>query len=330
VIRVAWIGELQMSDQTQSRDHKGSTSVNAGSSVSSQSGSQGEKIGCANEVLDLLSRVIQRDIVPNLITANRVIGDQGVGGTTEEADAAWHHGGFNLERGERDIRFTSNHIRMADVARFVRLLRATGTDAAPAFIEVLLARGISHNELYLDLLGPAARMIGDMWRDDECSFAEVTMVVSRLHQILHGLRSGRIGEVEVRTAPTALMVLAPGEQHSFGLAIACAFFEEAGWQTRQLHDNDAEAIIDAVANTHFDLVGFSLSSEAHADVLRATIMRMRAASANPDVVVIVGGPAFETAPELVSRLGADALGQPGCAGALKAQNLLPRHLGLSV
>lgn len=317
-----------MSDQTQSRDPKGSKPSRL-STGGGQRTEHSDSLARANDVLDLLSRVIQRDIVPNLITANRVIGDQEAAHRDED-ESAWHHGGFNLERGERDLRFTSNHIRMADVARFVRLLRATGTDAAPAFIEVLLARGISHSELYLELLGPAARMIGDLWRDDECSFAEVTMVVSRLHQILHGLRSDRGGEIEIKAAPTALMVLAPGEQHSFGLAMACAFFEEAGWQTRQLGENDAESIIEAVATTHYDLVGFSLSHDAHADVLRATIMRMRAASANPDVVVVVGGPAFEVAPELVSHLGADALGQPGCAGALKARDLLPRHLGISV
>ncbi len=307
-----------MSDATHPEARKRSSAVQRGGSERREPG----PCDAVNEVLALLSRVVQRDIVPNLIIANRVIGEDAA---QTAASAVWHDGGFNAERGERDIRFASNHIRMVDVARFVRLLRGTGADAAPALVEVLLGRGIARSELYLDLLGPAARMIGDMWLDDECSFAEVSMVVARLHQILNALRDDHAPVASGEGVPTILFSVAPGEQHSFGIAVAEAFFQEAGWQARQTHSNDADVIVDMVATQHVDAIGLSMSNDGLADVLRATIMRLRASSANRDILVLVGGPAFEAAPALHAFVGADAVVSAGTAGAIEAKQFLRRH-----
>ncbi len=307
----------------------------------------GDRVG---DMLSLLKLVVERDIVPNLITANRVIGaadhgawqsGHGTGAdresskdagkepsTRSQASGAWHDSGFNAERADRDIRFSSGHIRMVDVARFVRLLRATGSDAAPAFVEVLIARGIPRTELYLDLLGPAATMIGNLWQDDECSFAEVTMVIARLHQILNALRGEHADDGRIGKLPSMLLTAAPGEQHSFAVAVVEAVFVEAGWQTRLSYTNDANEIIDLASRTEFDAIGLSLSNFELADILRATIMRLRSASANRDVVILVGGLAFQTFPDLCAHVGADATVQNGVEGAFRAQELLPRNRSL--
>ena len=296
-----------------------------------------------HEILSLLSQVVRRDIVPNLIIANRIIGadaegyegaspspsaegrpDQHARGSSMP-DSVWHDAGFNTGRGERDLKFASGHIRMVDVARFVRLLRGTGAEAAPALVDVLVARGIPRNELYLNLLAPAARMIGDMWLDDECSFADVTMVVARLHQILNGLRDEQPVSAPLPDAPTILLSAAPGEQHSFGIAVVETVFQEAGWQTRLSNTNDAEELLEQVRNRRFDAVGISLSHGALADVLRATVMRLRSVSINRDIVVLVGGPSFQSLPDLAHYVGADAEVGAGTDAAKRARDLLPRH-----
>lgn len=284
----------------------------------------GSQCGRPDELLTLLSRIVRRDIVPKLIVANRIIGEDSAARQAGAA-AAWHDGGFNAERGDRDVKFVSNHVRMADVARFVRLLRSTGVDAAPALVEVLLSRGICRSELYLDLLGPAARMIGDMWADDECSFADVTMVVGRLHNILHALRTDRTTQGTLRNAPGILLSVAPGEQHCFGIAIADAVFQDAGWSTTLSHTNDADVLLQQIATQRFDAIGLSLSYDGFKDVLRATIMRARSVSANRDLVVFVGGPAFSARPELATELGADGLVGAGLEAAIKARDVLPRQ-----
>lgn len=285
--------------------------------------------GTSRDVLSLLSRVVQRDILPNLIVANRIIGDDQMHPSAEER-SAWHDGGFNAERGERDVNYVGSHVRMADVARFVRLLRGTGVDAAPALVEVLLSRGIRRTELYLDLLGPAARMIGDMWLDDECSFADVTMVVGRLHGILHSLRSDQAALAPPPLQPSIMLSVAPGEQHSFGIAIVDAVFQDAGWSTVLSHTNDAEILLEQIASSPVDAIGLSLSNADLADVLKVTIMRLRAASPNRDVIVLVGGPAFAGNPALATTIGADALIGAGFDAALEARRLVPRQAYRSV
>jgi methanogenic corrinoid protein MtbC1 len=282
--------------------------------------------------MSLLSQVVRRDIVPNLIIANRVIGAEARGLASEPGrqdritpDSVWHDAGFNAERGERDLKFASGHIRMVDVARFVRLLRGTGAEAAPALVDVLVSRGIPRSELYLNLLAPAARMIGDMWQDDECSFADVTMVVARLHQILNGLRDEEPVVAAPPDAPKILLSAAPGEQHSFGIAVVETMFQDAGWQTRLSNTNDAEDLLDQVRQQRFEAVGFSLSHADLADVLRATVMRLRSVSLNRDILVLVGGPSFQSVPDLVQHVGADAEVGAGAEAARKARDLLPRH-----
>ncbi|MGL4440470.1 MAG: cobalamin B12-binding domain-containing protein [Bosea sp. (in: a-proteobacteria)] len=324
VLHVVNSGELAMSDSTYPNSPKVSGSGNRAADGASHS-----NIDHADDLMVLLSRVVQRDIVPNLITANRIIGEDAMHfGAT--AHSAWHDVGFNAERGERDMNFVGSHVRMADVARFVRLLRSTGVDAAPALVEVLLSRGIRRSELYLDLLGPAARLVGDMWLDDECSFADVTMVVGRLHNILNSLRGEQAAPSAVRCAPDVLLSVAPGEQHSFGIAIVDAVFQDAGWSTTLSHTNDADLLLEQVSARRFDAVGVSLSNECLKDALRVTIMRLRAASANRDLLVLVGGPAFALAPSLAIEIGADALVGSGLDAAIEARSLLPRQVLLAV
>ncbi len=306
-----------------------STYSNVSKMSARTSGDEGRPADGSDELLSLLSRVVNRDIVPNLIIANRIIGGEVVQ-VCATGHSAWHDGGFNAERGERDLNFVGSHVRMADVARFVRLLRGSGTDAAPALVEILLSRGILRSELYLDLLGPAARMIGDMWLDDECSFADVTMVVGRLHNILHALRGESCAGASLHNEPSILLSVAPGEQHSFGIAIVDAVFQDAGWCPTLSHSNDAEVLLDLVAARPYDAVGLSLSNTHLLDVLNATIMRLRAGSANRDLVVLVGGPAFVERPQLAMEIGADALIEAGFDAAMAARRLLSRQPALSV
>lgn len=317
-----------MSDQAHSGDRKRrSGAAQQGRSRQVREEDSGCRTAHVNDMLSLLMVVVRRDIVPNLITANRVIGAAELV-AKDRSMQAWHDSGFNAERAERDITFSTGHIRMVDVARFVRLLRGTGSDAAPAFVEVLIARGIPRTELYLDLLGPAATMIGNLWQDDECSFAEVTMVIARLHQILNGLRGEHADDARSGKMPSILLTAAPGEQHSFAVAVVEAVFVEAAWQTRLSYTNDADEIVDLASRHEFDAIGLSLSNHELADILRATIMRLRSASRNRDVVILVGGLAFQTFPDLCGDVGADSMVSSGVEGAFRAQEMLPRHRSL--
>ena len=68
--------------------------------------------------------------------------------------------------------------------------------AARTYVEALRAQGVSLESLYLDLLAGAARRLGEWWASDLCDFADVTVGVGRLQQILRELSPEFRAELE--------------------------------------------------------------------------------------------------------------------------------------
>lgn len=69
--------------------------------------------------------------------------------------------------------------------------------------------------LYLDLLAPAARHLGELWCADACDFASVTLALGRLQKVMHQLSPAFEGDVQHREhGRRALLVPVPGEQHT--------------------------------------------------------------------------------------------------------------------
>ncbi len=63
------------------------------------------------------------------------------------------------------------------VKEFVAAALAIDESRIKAFVDEQLGQGISVQSIYLDLLAPAARMLGDMWAEDSCDFVEPRFVV---------------------------------------------------------------------------------------------------------------------------------------------------------
>jgi hypothetical protein len=61
------------------------------------------------------------------------------------------------------------------VEAFVKLVISQDNAEALDFIEGLLSRGAAVERVLLDLMAPAARLMGEMWSADLCSFVDVTL-----------------------------------------------------------------------------------------------------------------------------------------------------------
>ena len=87
--------------------------------------------------------------------------------------------------------------------------------------------------MLLDLLAPSARLMGEMWTADQVSFVDVTLGLSRIQQLLRQLRNMTDGSaVSAVNKGRALLVPAPGEQHTFGLRVVEEFLLRDGWEVR--------------------------------------------------------------------------------------------------
>jgi methanogenic corrinoid protein MtbC1 len=248
----------------------------------------------------VLARTIQNEIIPRLMMAHR---------TPSECAMP------NL--------VIPYSVTASDVDNFVNLLlegrQAEGLD----WIEEARGKGVSIESIFLNLLAPAARQLGELWEEDERDFTEVTLGLAELHKILHVLPS--MSELHKQYVPNGLTILlmpSPGDQHTLGLAMVAEFFQRDGWAvdggTFAAADNPALL----VKAKHYDAVGFSLATGLGFNRLQDCISAIRKTASPNKLCIIVGGPFFVDNQDKVSLVGADLFVQD----ANLAPNLVQKYI----
>lgn len=202
---------------------------------------------------------------------------------------------------------------------------AARDDAAeiPAFIASRRAEGMSIETLFLRLLTPAARYLGDLWAADLRTFADVTIGLSRLQQLLRELSTEFEEEAE-RLGPSLriLLVPAPGDQHTFGVHMVEEFFRRAGWDVWGELSLSHDELMALVRREWFDVVGLSASCDVLPERLASTIQSLRLASRNSGVGILVGGRLFLDRPDVVALVGADATALDAAQAVLAAPRIV--------
>lgn len=214
-------------------------------------------------------------------------------------------------------------VSAAHVADLVGLVLSRGEPEAVAFVEAMHDRGAAAESLYLDLLAPAARRLGEMWEDDACDFTEVTIGLWRLQNAMRELSPSFLRAADTRTnGPRVLLVPLPGEDHTFGLSMVYEFFRRAGWNAWSGPVESSADLRGLVRREWVEVIGFSLACDEKLDAVRAEIRSVRRASMNPGLAVLVGGPGFTANPLLAAEVGADGTATDGRQAVLQAQALV--------
>ena len=209
------------------------------------------------------------------------------------------------------------------VEDFVQMLRDGTQPEVDRCIHALVARGITLEVIFLHLLTPAARRLGQLWEADQCDFSTITICLGQLQRVLREW-SPAFGR-EVQHPPNGRRVLLAQhvqEQHSFGLSMVAEFFRRDGWEVL---GGVGPAVPDAAAQVRrdwFDALGFSVGSQTRIDWLEEQVDAVRAHSKNPSLVIIVGGPLFHTDPSRAAPPGIDVV----CRDGQSAPDLVNRLL----
>jgi methanogenic corrinoid protein MtbC1 len=264
----------------------------------------GQTRDAAEERMTHLVRTLESEIIPRLLQAHRVV-PHGLLPQVSLCPAPTED----------------------EVQQFVALV--LGHDELPITrcIDDIRHRGMSVEMVYLDLLAPAAKHLGLLWEEDLCDFTEVTVGLGRLQHLLQEL-SPAFG-VEVQFPPNArraLLMPAPGDQHTFGLAMVAEFFSRAGWEVAAGNIHSPTNAVDMVRSEWFDIIGFSVGSETRLDWLKDCIRTVRQVSRNKCAGIMVGGPVFALHPEYVGLVGADCTADDGKDAPVQAENLVARRV----
>ena len=227
---------------------------------------------------------------------------------------------YSAVRVGNDIIASGRDIRLLDLTSIVLNHEAS---VARGYARAMRLRGMGLETLWLDVLAPAARRLGDLWLQDVCSFVDVTAGVACLQGVLHDSADlGSIATQDVVESKRILLAAAPGEQHCFGIAMVAAFFRQAGWFVRLEGAPSDVDLAQAVKRNWFAIVGISESDETRLDALAALIRTLRRVSRNPAVRIMVGGPLFMYKPELARQVGADDTAFDGRQAVRQAQRFL--------
>ena len=260
----------------------------------------------ASSALGALLRTFEVNVIPSLLKANQnrpiTVATAGDGGAPSK-------------------------VRAGDVSRLANAALEADPGALHGQIHGLRARGLSLESIFLELLAPAARKLGQRWERDEIDFVAVTAALSRIHQVVRelagaipaqSLRRSRVGAPRILLAPT------PGEQHNLGVLMVAEFFRREGWEVAEFSAATLETLLAAAEQTAFDLIGLSLGSEVRVNTLVSTLESLRAASKNPDVGLLAGGAIFALQPDLGRRIPADAVAGDAASAVRLAEALLRR------
>jgi len=250
-----------------------------------------------------LARTIELEIIPRLMLAHR---------TAPEP--------LSRPAGPGDA------ITPDDIKKFAKLVLSHEEDIAFASIEGLRARGISIDRIFVDLLAPTARHLGELWDEDLCNFTDVTVGLGRLQRVLRELSPALGHSVEHPSQGRRVLLLpSPGEQHTFGLVMVAEFFRRAGWDVTGGAWVDGVDAATLVTSEWFDVLGFSLGAEVHLPQLAASISAVRHATCNRALRILVGGPLFGLHPEFVGQVGADGMTIDGREAPSLAEGLIARN-----
>ena len=250
---------------------------------------------------DGLLRTIEADIIPRLLLS--------------------HRSGSDPEAGTR----SRARILPADVKRLSALCQSDEPGAAWACTQQIRQRGVPLEAIFLDLLAPVARHLGKLWEDDLLDFTAVAIALLRLQHILRELAPAFAAARErtvPRPPPRILLAGLPGEQHRLGLMMVGEFLRADGWDVCLPSGDSAQAIIGQARRIACDVVGFSLGSLVGLDALRSLIGKVRSASMNPAVKVMVGGPVFVEDAARAAPLGVDACARDAKEAVRIARELL--------
>jgi methanogenic corrinoid protein MtbC1 len=246
-----------------------------------------------------LADIVARKIVPELLTRNKNL-------LTTQSDE-------------------STHPTEADISKLSALILGPDNSDALEFINSLRDQGLTLDNLYLELLEPTARHLGELWVVDKLDFFAVTLGVGRLKRIVHHFADlDKLKTYDQKRR--ALVLVPPGEDHTFGAQIVQRFLRAAGWSVLTLDGSESARAADLVSREWIAIAGLSIGADVQIEALRGFIKSIRTRSLNPDIGIIIGGPIVATQPELVSKIGADGTAQNAPAAVVLAETILAQAI----
>ncbi len=193
-----------------------------------------------------------------------------------------------------------------EINKLTNLLLDTEEGSFELAITVLKTHGASIDYIVLDLIPEIARKLGKHWEDDNISFADVSIGVTRLERVIYKLDYlFQANQLERQQNKSILISGCPGSQHSLGTLIFANFMTFSGWQVHRPNKVNIDSMVEGVESKIHQALAISVATNEQLEELPSLISLLRQKSKNPKIIVLIGGPLYNKTPDAFGHIQAE-------------------------
>ena len=202
------------------------------------------------------------------------------------------------------------------VSDFTALLLGRNHDAVANYVDTLRRSGVAPSDILVRLIGPAARRLHELWREEHCSLLDETVAQGRLRLLIQSLADPLEAEQgRDHGEDQALVLTLCGDRFSVYAPLQSVLLEASGWNVLRMEAMPVDTAERLLRKGTVRCVSLIMMRGELMPALREALDRIRAATPSNSLYIILGGEGLcDCDPTM---LGADAL----AADALDAVRL---------
>lgn len=158
---------------------------------------------------------------------------------------------------------------------------------------------------YRDLVKPVACVLGDMWSEDTAGFLGVSVAIERLRLAIDILYPD--DDFQLRANPKRVLIHRfENSRHDFGAFLLGKAFFHSNWLVERFEGSrTVTSPVVALSESRFDVFALSVGAPFDIDAVAAMIKKARVKTANPSIVIALGGVGPALDPDAFATCGAD-------------------------
>ena len=211
-------------------------------------------------------------------------------------------------------------------AQYLELLRTQGIDAAMERVDVALRRGLSVQQVYLEILGPALRETGRLWERGDLGVGEEHTISEATQRIMSRVVPVSAPAVSGSPPPTCLACAVSQEQHTIGSRMVADFLRLDGWDVVFPRGNlSIRHVIEMLELRPPNVLALSTTLDEHVAEAANLISVVREHRSLRGVRIMVGGQAFHARALLWKEIGADGTATDAESAVTTANRVVGRQ-----
>ncbi len=166
--------------------------------------------------------------------------------------------------------------------------------------------------------------VGEMWSDDTTGFYEVTLAAARLQTFLRErVQQVSAGKPVEPKSRRIMLAKISGEEHTLGLLVVTACFQEAGWEVSGGAELEiGPRLFRELERERYGMLGLSVGVSVDIPELSALITKARRVSRNQNLGICIGGPALMTDRDRFQSLEVDFMATDALSAVQNAEACL--------